>query len=1578
MNITKEKNRRFPVAWHLFVFLLLTLSLFGCPKPTPPKTTQLVLKSVSLTPNGLYLALNKPRPFKLTGTLTDDSTTILTASATWSSSAPSIATVSPLGVVNTLTVGQTVITAKHNDSFSSSTTLTVATVAVEAITVTAEKPDTVVGGKNQFTAIGTWSDGKISDITQSAIWRVSNSAATIGTTGLATGVSAGSPTVTAQFHGIEGTISTTVKAVSLNSIIITPLRALLLPGLTQQFTATGVFSDKISRNLSAEEVVWSSSDPTIATITNKGKARGSLPSGKVTIAATAISSLGSKTGSAILSVLPGKLDSINLIPKNHSIAKETKMKYTAIGTFDTGASEDITELADWSTSSAGIATIDSTGLVTAANVTATATTTITASFGPIGTSTTVVSASTSLTVRNVTLSAILVTPVSAFVPIGITEQFFATGIFSDGITQDLAYSVQWSADSTVATIDATGRALGKRIGTVNIRATADFGDKTSGSTVLTVSNATLSSIQIEPQNWIMAVESVLQFKAIGTFSNGTTKDLTESAVWSVSEGDDIASISKGGLVYGLKSGTAEIRAAFESASVQTRLDVRTLTLDRIEITTTDKTPTIPVGISRQYVAKGIYGDLVQDISASVSWNSSEPARATVNQSGLATGKNEGETYIRATLDTTRGPVTGTTTLKVNNAKLQTVTVSPQSKSVGQGAKVQYKAEANYSEEIVNPVNTVNTVFDVTAYAIWSVTDGTIAIINQGGLLTTIKQGTTTVSATFQSTSAITGLTVTAAVIDHILITPSNPKVPQGDTQSFTAIGVFTDNDEQDLTTAVSWESDKIFVATISNDAGSQGLATTFSTSGTSEIRAWYGTSTGTTTLTVAAAVPKDLALGKKHSCTLMTNGEMKCWGQNTFGQLGNGSIKNISTPEDVNSIGQAINMTAGGAHTCATFKNGTVRCWGNNAYGQIGDGTNNRSLLPIPVKDLLGTVSVTAGESHTCARLQSGVIKCWGDNQFGQLGNGSTSASSTIPVSTHNSVWPSDAIDAGDFHTCALRPNGNVFCWGDNRFGQLGNNSTATSTTPVMVPSFAAKSISAGGGHTCAIRSLDNSVACWGNNSSGQLGNNTTATSTAPVFPGGLPAIAVSAGGAHTCALLTNDTVSCWGDNRSGQLGLGNSTSTIIRSLVPVSVDLGVDKAKSILTGGLHTCVQLIGGNMKCWGDNNSGQIGNGQRAISSTPILVPEISSATSVTAGGNFTCFNTSGGTSTIKCMGSNEDGQLGNATMENSPVPSDVFGITGAESVSAGHSHACARNASSIQCWGDNNNGQLGNETRTASIIPVVVQGNLNAIAVLAGTSYNCALENGPNNVKCWGYGNNGQMGNGTRNDNALPGLVANTMTASTLAVGDSHACVILSGGTVYCWGENSYGQAGTSAETNWVLTPSPVTIPSGAIAIAAGEDHTCAISNTREVYCWGNNNMGQLGVNPFDLESPDTTTTSSLPLHVVGIFASAITAGDRYTCAIINVNNHVYCWGFNDVGQLGIGRDDLFESTPALVPQSRENTPTPLTVSSIDAGVDHVCAMLQNPVGQVKCWGNNSTGQIGTGLVLIAPLPVDVKF
>ncbi len=343
--------------------------------------------------------------------------------------------------------------------------------------------------------------------------------------------------------------------------------------------------------------------------------------------------------------------------------------------------------------------------------------------------------------------------------------------------------------------------------------------------------------------------------------------------------------------------------------------------------------------------------------------------------------------------------------------------------------------------------------------------------------------------------------------------------------------------------------------------------------------------------------------------------------------------------------------------------------WGGNIDGQLGNNTTNDSYVPVGVLNLSKVRQVAAGDEHSLALTKDGKVYAWGEDFVGQLGNGTTSDHVLVPVLVGGLPNNIVAVAAGYGYSLALTQDGKVYAWGANESGQLGNNSTVASSTPVLVSGLTdAKAIAAGGSHVLALRS-DGSVVAWGKNNAGQLGDNTTTNRKTPVPVIGLIDVkAIGAGGWHSLAVQTRGQAVAWGLNSSGQLG-NNSTTN---SKVPVQVN-GLTDAVAVAGGEKHSLALRSNGSVVAWGNNGSGRLGNGTTTSSKTPVAVSGLSGVQAIAAGGSHSLALTTGGK--VYAWGLNDNGQLGNGTNTFSKVPVLVTGLNGVISIAGGDAHSLA---------------------------------------------------------------------------------------------------------------------------------------------------------------------------------------------------------------------------------------------------------------------------------------------------------------
>ncbi|MEA3222260.1 MAG: Ig-like domain-containing protein, partial [Thermodesulfobacteriota bacterium] len=838
--------------------------------------TAALLESIEVTPTNPEVPLGNTRQFTATGVYSDSSTQDMTTLVTWSSSAPLVATISNAsgseGFVASVGLGSTTITAiEPGTGMSGTTNMMVIEVALVSIEVTPSNPKIPLGLSQQFTATGIYNNSTTQDITALVTWSSSAlSVATIGNAGgsqgLAASIDLGSTTITATDSGtgISGTTSLTVTPAALISIAVTPTNSEIPLGYNQQFTATGIYSDSTTKDITTS-VTWSSSDTDAAAISNASGSKGlatSIGIGLTTI--TAIDPDTGITGTTGLIVTEAVLELIAVTPTNPEVPLGYNQQFTATGTYSDSTIQDITTSVTWSSSDTLVATISnasgSEGYVTSVSM---GSITITATDSDTG-----ISGTTDLTVTEAVLELIAVTPINPEIPLGYTQQFAATGIYSDNTTQDITTSVTWnSSDAGVALISnasgSEGYAGSVGIGSATITA-IDPGTGMSGATDLTVTPEVLESIAVTPTNPVIPIGNTQQFTATGAYSNNTTLDITTLVTWS-SANTSVAVVSNvsgsEGLASGVDIGSTTITAIDPNTGISgtTGLTVTIAVLESIEVTPANLE--IPLGHTQQFTATGTYSDsTIQDITTLVTWSSSAPSVATISNAigsqGYATSVAMGSTTIIA-IDPNTG-ISGLTGLTVTAEVLESIAVTPTNPVIPLGYNQQFTAIGVYSD---------NTTQDITTSVTWSSSSSGVATISNAsgsqGYATSVSMGLAIITATDSGTeiSGITNLTVTAAMLESIAVTPANPEIPLGNAQQFTATGTYSDSTTQDITTSITWSSSASGVATISNASGSQGYASSIGIGSTIVTATDSETGvSGTTVLMVTAAVLESIAV----------------------------------------------------------------------------------------------------------------------------------------------------------------------------------------------------------------------------------------------------------------------------------------------------------------------------------------------------------------------------------------------------------------------------------------------------------------------------------------------------------------------------------------------------------------------------------------------------------------------------------------------------------------------------------------------------------------------------------------------
>ncbi|TBL75358.1 S-layer homology domain-containing protein [Paenibacillus thalictri] len=720
--------------------------------------------------------------------------------------------------------------------------------------------------------------------------------------------------------------------------------------------------------------------------------------------------------------------------------------------------------------------------------------------------------------------------------------------------------------------------------------------------------------------------------------------------------------------------------------------------------------------------------------------------------------------------------------------------------------------------------------------------------------------------------------------------------------------------------------------------------------------------------------------GLGFTVALKADGTVWTWGDNARGKLGYGDVQMLNrySPGQVKGLSDVKAVAAGMYHTLALKNDGTVWSWGYNTNGQLGTGDKKDASLPAQVEGLYHIVSIAAGNDFSVALDDFGDVYAWGNNSKNQLGDGTTTERlKPNKVPKLDSV---KAIAAGAAHVIAISKWDSVVGWGDNSFRQIGNGGygDTISTPSVTNAATAVKAIAAGSSFSLA---LDNygSVWSWGSNLRGQLANGNTYDDYRPsMVVGGRDVIQIAAGSQHAVALKADGTIVAWGSNSFGQLGSGD----LDRATEGRQIQNGFNDIAIIGSGFFHTMAVKGDGSLWVWGNNLTGQLGDGTTTNRISPALLARFnmvksapaapSSATGTDAGGS-TANPVTGKTNTIAAgegysmfinngklwsWGDNVFGQLGDGSHSSKNKPVSVMDLPGPASVAAGTGHSMAVNPGGhVSAWGLNAFGQLGNGTNTNQYSPAELTGMNDAVQAVSGNSFTAVLKK---DGTVWTTGDNtyGQLGVGSGTGSTSFTQITELPKIIELEAGYSYVLALAEDGTLYAWGDNANGQLGDSSTASRKF-PAPVVGISDVVAMKAGRSHSLAVKKDGSLWAWGLNINGQLG--------DGTTVNRTLPVKVAGLEnVKAVAAGGSHSLALLS-DGTVYSWGFNFFGQLGNGTNSD-SSSPVKISQLSQ-------ISEIAAGSSHSLALGSN--GTVWSWGANYSGQLGDGSLTNRSVPAVVS-
>ena len=621
-----------------------------------------------------------------------------------------------------------------------------------------------------------------------------------------------------------GSSAQAVTGVTLKSIAVSPTPSKLFEGATVQLSASGSYKDGTTQDLT-QSVAWTSSNTAVAAVSAAGLVTA-IGKGSATITATD----GTVKGKASITV-PLTMTSLAVTPGSTTLPAHTTQAVKATASYDNNTTKNVTTAVTWTSSNPAVATVSSTGLVvTVAPGTATlqASSTAASSAPVVGTA--------AIVVNDATVTQVMVAPATKKLPLGTTQRLTATATYSDATTMTLsAPVVSWtSSNPAVATVSGAGVVSAVTVGGPVTITASPLGSSVTGGSTVTVTGATLKSIAVTPAGSSVVAGLAEQLAATGTYSDGSTADLTSQVTWTTSLSGSVANVSSTGLVTGQQAGSGTVTAAIGKITATVALTVTPAVLASLAITPVS--PMIPVGTSLPFAAEGTWTDgSTADVTASVTWSSSDTSVASVS-GGLVSGLARGTATVTATDPTTQ--VTQSVTVLITPPVLEGIAVTPSNPVVPAGTSAALSATGTYSDGSTQ---------DITAFVIWSSSGPAIAVANSpgpAGQATAVSAGSAVVSATDGTTGIVGQTTVTtgAPLLVSIAVSPVTANIPAGLTQAFIATGTFTDGSTQDVSASVQWSSSAPGVAAFLGAPGvatgvSQGVATVTATDPASAISA---------------------------------------------------------------------------------------------------------------------------------------------------------------------------------------------------------------------------------------------------------------------------------------------------------------------------------------------------------------------------------------------------------------------------------------------------------------------------------------------------------------------------------------------------------------------------------------------------------------------------------------------------------------------------------------------------------------------------------------------------------------------
>jgi hypothetical protein len=805
----------------------------GDPSDVPPSCER--PSGLVLDPSGTKTPVGTSVVFELSAICPDGTRFSATGLATWSSNNPKVLSFTAPGIALASAAGAARVRADYAGTIAEADVV-VTDDTLSDLRIDPGFADLAVGASVKLSATAFYASGTSVDVTTTGSWKSDATAVATVSAGVVTGVGAGGASISVAFGGRTAFAKVSVSGRTIKAIEVAPANPTAGVGVALPMTATALYSDGTKGDVTTA-ATWTSGNPTVASVGLSGATAvvKTLAPGIAEIRAF----LGGVTGSTSVSVTAAKLTSVIVSPSTATVAIAGSTTLRATANYSDGSATDVTGSAVWTSSADAIAAVSG-GVVRGV---APGSATVSASFGGLA-------GSAAITVSPARLLSIAVTPASATAPLGSKVSFKATGTYEGGAVRDITSDVTWSTDAaSVASISnltgAKGELTPVAVGATTVRARLGG---LEGSAKVSVVAASITSITISPNPLAMIARTKESARATAKYSDGTTVDVTTTCTWSTASAA-IATVSNAsgaqGQVAAVAAGTTTLSCAQSGVTGSGTINVTAPTLETVSIAPV--APTCRVGGVLQFQATAIStAGTSTNVTTAATWASTA---STIVQYTGTPGRFRCVAKGTATVSATYNGQTGSAPVTVTDAVPVSITVDPANLTLAAGVGQQYQATA-----ILSDGTSRNVTFDPGTT--WVSSAPTVAAIATAGMnkgrATALAAGKTTITATFSGLSGSTSLTVSAAKVVSVQISPPAPRVPAGVSFGFTATAVYSDGTSREVTGAATWVSSSTGVLAVSNAFGSKGNATSIA-AGTATVSATFDGITGSAAATVTSA-----------------------------------------------------------------------------------------------------------------------------------------------------------------------------------------------------------------------------------------------------------------------------------------------------------------------------------------------------------------------------------------------------------------------------------------------------------------------------------------------------------------------------------------------------------------------------------------------------------------------------------------------------------------------------------------------------------------------------------------------------